>query len=205
MDEKNERIQELERQLEGLQQEVDTLKRGTPRSRYGTGPDQPGPGGFRYHQHPAPPPKVRLGRIALIVVGCLAALAAVVAVLIFLITTLMNTMDKETTAMAEELLQAVVEQDADRAYALMYPGAVERETFDQGFAEMCETWRTAGGSDTFELKRTSLSINSSNGVTQYESGYKVTSGGARFSFTLTRVEQGDSTGMVGAQISRSSS
>lgn len=171
MDEREEKIREMERQLEGLQQEVDTLKRKK---------------------------RLKPWKVILIVAGCIAALVAVVLAVVF---GMMNS-DKESPAMAEELLWAIVEQDADRAYALTCPGALEREEFDQGFGEMCAAWLAAGGGDTFELKRTSWSMKASGGVTQYEAGYEVASGGARFSFKLTRVEQGDNTGMIGAKISQ---
>ena len=171
MDETDQQLQEMERRMEGLQQEVDTLKRKK---------------------------RIKLWKLALIVAGVIAALVAVVLAVVF---GMMNN-DKKSPAMAEELLQAIMAQDADRAYALTCPGALEREQFDQGFAEMCAAWRTAGGGDTFELKRTRWAMNTSNGVTQYVSGYEVTSGGARFSFTLTRVEQGDKAGVIGAKISQ---
>lgn len=200
MDERDQKIQELERQLEETRREADALRRGAPQFCCGEEPDRPGPGGFRYQQQPAPPPKARPGRVALIVVVCLAALAAVAAAMVFLIFTVMNTVDKETTAMAEELLQAVVEQDADRAYALIYPGTVSREEFDRGFARLCAMWRDGNGGDTFALRRTSYSSNSSGGVTHCTSVYKVTSGQARFVLQLSRMALGDTTGITEAQL-----
>ena len=134
--------------------------------------------------------------------GCLAALAAVAAVLVFLLFTVMNTVEKETTAMAEVLLQAIVEQDADRAYALAYPGIASREKFDQDFAQMCAVWRDGGGGDVFTLRRTSYSMNSSGGVTHRISAYKVTSGQARFVLRLSRMALGETTGITAAQLGR---
>lgn len=200
MDERDRKIQELERQLEETRREADALRRGTPQFRYGEEPARPGPGGFRYHQQPAPPPKARPGRVALIIVGCLAALAAMAAALMFLIFTVTDMVDKETTAMAEELLQAVVEQDADRAYALIYPGSVSREEFDQDFARMCAVWREGNGGDTFALRRTSYSMNSSGGLTHCTSVYRVTSGQARFVLQLSRMAFGETTGINMAQL-----
>ena len=180
MDEKDQKIQEMEQQLVEMQREVDALKQGAAP--------------YRYDDRK----RVKPWKIILTVVGILAAIVAVVLAVVF---AMMNH-DKESPAMAEEMLQAIVDQDADRAYALTYPGALEREEFDLGFAEMCAAWRAGGGGDTFELKRTSWSMNTSGGVTQYTSGYEVTSGEARFAFKLTRVKKGDGMGMISAQISQ---
>lgn len=198
MDERDEKIQKLERQLEEARQEADALRHGAVRLSGEANP--PGRGAFRYEQRPAPPPRVRPGRVALIIVVCLAALAAVAAALVFLLFTVMNTVDRETTAMAEELLQTVVEQDADRAYALIYPGTVSREKFDQGFAQLCAVWREGNGGDTFALRRTGYSMNSSGGVTHCTSVYKVTSGQARFVLQLSRMALGETTGITEARL-----
>ena len=200
MDEKDQKIQEMEQKLEEMQREMDALK-GRPRQfQYGEGVSKAGTGSFRYDQRPVPPPKVRSLRIALVVTGSLAALAAVVAVVLFLVFRLVNTGAKDSPAMAEQIIQAIVEEDADGAYALTYPGALDREGFDWGFAEMCAMWHAAGGGDTFELKRTSWSMNASGGITQYTSVYEVVSGEANFSFKLVRSSKGDSTWMTSAQI-----
>ena len=179
MDEKGQEIQEMEQRLEEMQREVDTLRQA--------------PSPYRYDNRK----RLKPWKIVLIAVGCIAALVAAVLAVVF---TLMNS-DKQSPAMAEQMMRAIVEQDADGAYALLYPGALDRETFDQGFGEMCAAWRAGGGGDAFELKRTSWSMNSSNGATQYTSGYEITSGEARFSFELTRVTRGDNGGITEAQIS----
>ena len=179
MDEKDQKIQEMEQRLEEMQREVDTLKQNASPYRYD-------------NRKRLKPWKIILG-----VVGSLVILMAVVLIIVF---ALMNS-DKHSPAMAEQMIQAIVDQDADGAYALTYPGALNREEFDQGFAEMCAAWRTGGGSDTFELKRNSWSMNASGGAAQYTSGYEITSGEARFAFKLIRVAKGDSTGITGAQIS----
>lgn len=199
MDERDQKIRKLERQLEQSRQEADALRHGAVR--LPSEADPPGPEAFRYQQRPAPPPKAKPGRIALILLGSLTALAALAALLVFLVFTFMNLIDKESTVLAEELLQAVVEQDADRAYALAYPGTVSREEFDQGFAQLCAVWRDGGGGDAFALRRTSYSMNSSGGVTHCVSVYRVTSGEARFFLQLSRTAIGETTGITGAQLS----
>ncbi len=188
MDERDQKIQELERQMEEMRQELDRLRLGAPQ--------------FRYGQPPAPPPKTRPLRVALIVAGGLAALAALTAALVLLAFTLMNAADGETTAMAEELLWAAADEDTDRAYALSYPGAMTRDEFDQEFAKLCATWRDGGGGDAFELKRTSWSMNSSGGVAEYASVYEVSSGSARFTLYLDRRAHGETTGITGMRLSR---
>lgn len=202
MDEKDQKIQEMERELEGLRQEMDALKCGSSQFRYETEPSRPGSGTFRYDQQPASPPKAKSGRIALIIAGCLAALAVLVTVLVLGVFTLINRVDRESAAMAEEMLWAVEGQDVDRAFALVYPGALARNEFDQGFEEMCAIWRDGGGSGSFELKRTSWSMNSSGGVTEYKSVYEVFSGQARFTFELVREVHGETTGMTQAWLRR---
>lgn len=185
MDEKDRKIQGMERRLEEMQREVDTLKQGASPYQYDSG------------RKPLKPWK-----IILIVVGSLTALAALAAALVLLGFTLMNEADKETTTMAEEMLQAIVDQDVDRAYALTYPDAVGRDEFEREFEKMCATWRAGGGGDSFQLKRTSWSMNSSGGVTEYTSVYEVASGGTWFTFQLTRMAHGETTGMTGAQLRR---
>ena len=179
MDEKDQKIEELEQRLEETQRELDAWKRNAAPNRYDNRK------------------QLKPWKFVLIVVGVFAVFAAAVLAVVF---ALMNS-DKQSPAMAEELLRAIIAQDSDRAYALIYPGKVDREEFDLGFAEMCAAWRTGGGGDTFELKRTGWSMNASGGVTQYTSQYEVTSGGARFTFRLTRAVKGDNAGMTGAQIS----
>ncbi|MDE6281047.1 MAG: hypothetical protein K2M15_04550 [Oscillospiraceae bacterium] len=203
MDEKDQKIQEMERRLEEMQREMDALKYGRSQFQQGAGPSMSGTGTFRYGQWAAPPPKkARPLRIALIVVGSLTVLAALVAALVFLVFTLMNKVDKETTAMAEEMLQAIVDQDTDRAYALTYPDALRRDEFEREFEKMCATWRAGGGTDSFQLKRTSWSMNSSGGVTEYTSVYEVASGETWFTFQLTRVAHGETMGITEAQLRR---
>ena len=85
MDERDQKIQELERQMEEMRQELDRLRLGAPQ--------------FRYGQPPAPPPKTRPLRVALIVAGGLAALAALTAALVLLAFTLMNAEDGETMSL----------------------------------------------------------------------------------------------------------
>ncbi|MBD5117994.1 MAG: hypothetical protein HDT37_02620 [Clostridiales bacterium] len=180
MNEKDQKIQEMEQQIEEMQQTIDMLKQGaTP---------------YRHDSRK----RLKPWKIILMVVG---VIVAIVVVALAAVLALMNS-DKESPAMAEQMIQAIVEQDADRAYALTYPGALEREEFDQGFSEMCAAWRIGGGGDAFELKRTSWSMNASGGATEYTSKYEITSGEARFSFQLTRVVKGDNRGMTGAQISQ---
>lgn len=200
MDERDQKIQELERQLEEARREADALRHGAVRLPGEANP--PGPGAFRYEQRPAPPPKVKPGRVVLILLGSLTALAALAALLVFLVFTFMNLVDKETTVLAEELLQAVVEQDADRAYALTYPGTVSREGFDQGFAQLCAVWRDGSGGDAFTLRRTSYSMNSSGGVTHCASVYRVSSGEARFFLEVERKAIGETTGITEAWLNR---
>ncbi|MBD5084420.1 MAG: DNA replication initiation control protein YabA [Clostridiales bacterium] len=180
MDEKDQKIQEMEQQLREMQREVDTLKQNASPHRHDNRK------------------RLKPWKIILMAVGILVAIVVVLLVAVF---ALMNS-DKQSPAMAEQMIRAIVEQDADGAYAMTYPGALEREEFDQGFAEMCAAWRTGGGGDTFVLKRTSWSMNASGGATQYTSGYEVTSGEARFAFKLIRVTKGDNTGIIGAQISQ---
>ncbi len=195
MDEKDRKIRELERELAEARREA---------GRYRYTPDRvpPVPGPYRYDQRPAPPPRAKPGRIALIIVGCLAVLAVVAAALVFFAFTMLNSVDRETTALSEELLQAVAEQDGERAYALFYPGALSREEFDQGFAELCAVWREGNGGGTFTLKRTSYSMNTRGGVTYCASVYRVSSGEARFFLEVDRKAMGETTGLVSARLSR---
>lgn len=179
MDEKDQKIKELEQRLEETQRELDAWKQNAVL--------------YRYDNRK----QLKPWKIVLIVVGLLAVFVAAVLAAVF---ALMNS-DKESPAMAEELLQAIVDQDSDRAYALTYPGVLEREEFDRAFAEMCETWRAGGGGDTFALKRVGWSMNASGGVTQYTSRFEVASGRARFTFQLVRAVQGDNMGVTWAQIS----
>ena len=179
MDEKDQKIKELEQRLEEMQREVDTLKQKTSP--------------YRYENRK----QLKPWKAVLIAVGIIAVFVTVVLAVAF---ALMNS-DKQSPAMAEEMLRAIIAQDSDRAYALIYPGILDREEFDRGFAEMCAAWRTGGGGDTFELKRTGWSMNASGSVTQYTSQYKVTSGGARFTFQLVRAVQGDNMGVTWAHIS----
>ena len=192
MDEKDRKIRELERELAEARREA---------GRYRYTPDRvpPVPGPYRYDQRPAPPPRAKPGRIALIIVGCLAVLAVVAAALVFFAFTML---DRETTALSEELLQAVAEQDGERAYALFYPGALSREEFDQGFAELCAVWRDGNGGGTFTLKRTSYSMNTRGGVTYCASVYRVSSGEVRFFLEVDRKAVGETTGLVSARLSR---
>lgn len=200
MEDKDWKIRKLERQLAEARREAESLRRGEDaRFRYGTGQPRPAPGSYRYDQR-TPQPKVRPGRIALIIGGSLAAVFLVAALLVLLIVTELNSVDPDTTAQAEALLQAVVNQDADRAFALTYPGTLSREEFDVGFAELCEVWRDGNGGDTFELKRTSWSANSSGGITRYTSVYRVSSGRARFVLELDRKASGETAGITRAYL-----
>lgn len=202
MDEKDRKIRELERELAEARREADRLRPEESRFRYTPDRVPPVPGPYWYDQRPAPPPRAKPGRIALIIVGCLAVLAVVAAALVFFAFTMLNSVDRETTALSEELLQAVAEQDGDRAYALFYPGALSREEFDQGFAELCAVWREGNGGGTFTLKRTSYSMNTRGGVTYCASVYRVSSGEARFFLEVDRKAMGETTGLVSARLSR---
>lgn len=201
MDEKDRKIRELEQKIKEMQREMDTLRREASQLPHGAWPSRPGMETFRYDRRPAPPPKAQPLRIILIVAGSLTALVTAVAVMLLLAFALMNTVDKESTALAEEMLQAIVDEDADWAYALTYPGTLKRDEFGPEFEEMCAIWRSGGG-DSFQLKRTSWSMNFSGGVTEYVSIYEVASGEARFTFTLTRLARGETTGIAGAQLRR---
>ena len=200
MEDKDWKIRKLERQLAEARREVDSLRRGEDsRFRYETGQPRSAPGSYRYDQR-TPAPEVKSGRMALIIGGSIAAVVAVAALLVFLIVTMLNSVDPDTTAQAEALLQAVVDQDGDRAYAMTYPGALSREEFDVGFAELCEVWRDGNGGNTFELKRTSWSANSSGGITRYTSVYRVSSGEARFVLELDRKASGETAGITRAYL-----
>lgn len=199
MEDKDRKIRKLERQLAEARREADSLRRENSRFRYGADQPQPASESYRYDQR-TPPPKIKPGRIALIIGGSLAALVLLAALLVLLIFTALNSVDSDTTAQAEALLQAVVDQDADRAFALTYPGILSREEFDVGFAELCEVWRDGNGGDTFELKRTSWSMDSSGGITQYTSVYRVSSGQARFVLELDRKTSGETAGITRAYL-----
>lgn len=200
MEDKDWKIRKLERQLAEARREADSLRRRED-SRFQYRADQPRPASGSYRYDPCtPPPKANPGRGALIIVGSLVAVILVAVLLIFLIVTILNSVDQDTTAQAEALLQTVVDQDADRAFALTYPDALSREEFDVGFAKLCEVWRDGNGGDTFELKRTSWSMNSSGGITQYASVYLVTSGKARFVLELDRKASGETTGITRAYL-----
>lgn len=200
MDEKDQKIRDLERQIEGMRQEIDVLRRGGPQFQRGAWPQ--GAQAFPYGQRPPARPKARPLRVVLIVVGSLTAIVVFAAALVFLMFTLLNEADKETTTMAEELLQAIVDQDEDRAYALIYPRTLPREEFEPIFAELCATWRDGGGGSAFTLKRTSWSMNSSGGISHCSSVYWVSSGEARFFLEVERKAAGETTGLTGAQLSR---
>ena len=109
--------------------------------------------------------------------------------------------DKESPAMAEKVLQAIVDGDGDAAYALMYPGLMEREDFVPEFDQICQVWEESGGGDTFSMKRQGWGVSRKNGVSQYTANYEVTSGNITFDMELVRAEQGDTAGMLGFHIS----
>ena len=136
-------------------------------------------------------------RTILIVLAAVVAVFAVVAAILFV----MAERDKESPAMAQEFLQAVVQEDSGRAYALMYPGLQSEEDFAAGFEEICALWKTYGGGADFQLKRTGWHLEAERGVRQYTVEYEVTSGETLFRFRLLRAEQENLSGMVGANLS----
>ena len=97
MDEKDRKIRELERELAEARREADRLRPEESRFRYTPDRVPPVPGPYWYDQRPAPPPRAKPGRIALIIVGCLAVLAVVAAALVFFAFTMLNSVDRETT------------------------------------------------------------------------------------------------------------
>lgn len=137
-------------------------------------------------------------KTALIVVG---AIVAVIVALTLVLLGMMNA-DKESPAMVEKVLQAIVDGDGDAAYELMYPGLIEREEFAEGFDQVCQVWKESGGGDTFSMKRQGWGVSRENGVSQYTVKYEVTSGNITFDMELVRAEQGDTAGMLGFHISR---
>ena len=136
-------------------------------------------------------------KTALIVVG---VIAAVIVASALVLLGMMNA-DKESPAMAEKVLQAIVDGDGDAAYALMYPGLMEREDFVPEFDQICQVWEESGGGDTFSMKRRGWGVSRKNGVSQYTANYEVTSGNITFDMELVRAEQGDTAGMLGFHIS----
>lgn len=136
-------------------------------------------------------------KTVLIVVG---AIAAVIVASALVLLGMMNA-DKESPAMAEKVLQAIVDGDGDAAYALMYPGLMEREDFVPEFDQICQVWEESGGGDTFSMKRQGWGVSRKNGVSQYTANYEVTSGNITFDMELVRAEQGDTAGMLGFHIS----
>lgn len=136
-------------------------------------------------------------KTALIMVG---VIAAVIVALALVLLGMMNA-DKESPAMAEKVLQAIVDGDGDAAYELKYPGLLGREEFKAGFDQMSQLWRESGGGDTFTMKRQGWGFHRGNGVSQYTVRYEVTSGNAVFDLELVRAVQGDTSGMLSAHIS----
>jgi len=137
-------------------------------------------------------------KTVLIVIGVILAIMAVITAVLF---AMMNG-DKESPAMAEQVVQAIIEGDGDAAYELMYPGLMERKEFQAGFVQLCQLWRESGGGDTFTLKRQGWALQWKNGVKQYTTNFEVTSGDAVFDFELVRAVQGDTAGMLGAHMNR---
>lgn len=169
MEEKDQRFQEMERQVEEMQARINQLE-------------------YRKKRKP--------WKVVLIILGSVAVLFAVLFGVLFA----MIAGDKESPAMAEQVIQAMIDQDTDRAYALTFPGVISQESFAQGFESMCQVWTSQGGGETFQMRRTRWAMESSGGVTQYTTEYIVTSGRGQFQFTLVRMVQGDEAGMVSAQI-----
>ena len=133
----------------------------------------------------------------LIVIGVFMTIFAVM----FAVVVGMMLADKDSPAMAEQVLRAIVDGDSDGAYELMYPGLLDRETFVSEFSSICKVWREQGGEDTFTMKRQGWGVERKNGISQYTVNYKVTSGNAVFDMELVRAVQGDTAGMLGVHIS----
>ena len=132
----------------------------------------------------------------LLVIGVIVAIFAVMTIVLLG----MMYADKESPAMAEKVLQAIVDGDGHAAYEWMYPGLMEREEFVTGFDQGCQVWDESGGGDTFSLKRRGWGVSRKNGVSQYTANYEVTSGNITFDMELVRAEQGDTAGMLGFHI-----
>ena len=141
--------------------------------------------------------KGKLWRTLLTALIVILALFALVAAILFV----MAEKDEISPVMAEAFLQAVVAEDNDAAYALMYPGLQTREAFAGGFREVCALWETYGGGENFTLERTGWRLDSQNGIKQWTVEYDVTSGETPFSLRLLRAEQEELSGLVGAYLS----
>lgn len=178
LEEWDRQMAERERKLERLERDIEGPERGSGRPK---GPERG---------------KRKGRRIIVMIALAVLALCAVVFTVVFGLMAA----DRGSPAMAEEVIQAVIDQDVRSAYGLMYPGAVSRADFSSGFSDMCRVWTSQGGGDTFELRRTSWSMDSSNGFTKYTTRFTVISGGARFEFTLIRAEGDGGAGMVWAQL-----
>ena len=141
--------------------------------------------------------KGKLWRTILITLLIILALFTLVAGILFVAAE----RDKVSPAMAEDFLQAVVAQDSEAAYALMYPGLQTQEAFAGGFREVCALWETYGGGESFTLERTGWHLDSQNGIKQWTVEYDVTSGETQFCLRLLRAEQEELSGLVGANLS----
>lgn len=136
--------------------------------------------------------KRRRRRVVVIVcVSVVVLFAAAVILALFLAA-----QDKESPAIAEAMLQAMLEQDVESAYALLYPGAIDREECSAALGSMYAYWFEHGGGDTFTLKRVSWSMNTNPASSRYETEFLVRSGDASFDLHLVRVVQGESAGVV---------
>ena len=135
-------------------------------------------------------------KIILIVAG---VILGVVAAAVIAAVALMSS-DKESPALAQQFIQAVVDQDVQSAYELLYPGAIDQEEFEAIFRSMCQAWTELGGGEDFAMDRTSWSMRSRNGATQYNTEYRVTSGQAQFYFSMSRVERDGRAGLTSVYI-----
>ena len=169
MEEKSQKLEDMELQMEKMQQRIDELEHRKKRKPW---------------------------KIILIGLGVFVAVFVGLAVVLFA----MMEMDKESPAMAEQVVQAIIDQDMDKAYDLVFPGAITQKEFAQGFEEMCQVWTSQGAGKTFELERKQWHLEAKDGMKKYTTGYIVTSGEAQLRFSLVRVVWDGQEGMTGAQL-----
>ena len=169
MEGQDQKLQEMERQLDEMKQKVEQLERRK---------------------------KCKPWKIILIVAG---VILGVVAAAVIAAVALMSS-DKESPALAQQFIQAVVDQDVQSAYELLYPGAIDQEEFEAIFRSMRQAWTELGGGEDFAMDRTSWSMRSRNGATQYNTEYRVTSGQAQFYFSMSRVERDGRAGLTSVYI-----
>ena len=149
MEEKSQKLEDMELQMEKMQQRIDELEHRKKRKPW---------------------------KIILIVLGVFVAV------------------------FAEQVVQAIIDQDMDKAYDLVFPGAITQKEFAQGFEEMCQVWTSQGAGKTFELERKQWHLEAKDGMKKYTTGYIVTSGEAQLRFSLVRVVWDGQEGMTGAQL-----